>query len=102
MSLYSISGSSATVYAYLGEFHNIKNRSRALMWASFVFGIACLCLPVLAFFVINQDWQIYISFLDLIYKPWRLFFIVCGLPSLLCGLGLLMVPESPKFTFSQV
>ncbi|CAO1413974.1 unnamed protein product [Diamesa serratosioi] len=101
LSGFFISGSSATVYAYLGEFHNINNRSRALAWASFVFGIACLGLPILAFFVINQDWQIYISFLDLTYKPWRFFFIVCGLPSLLCGLGLLMVPESPKFTFSQ-
>lgn len=35
----SIAGSSATIYAYLGEFHSSKNRSKVLMGASFIYGI---------------------------------------------------------------
>ena len=35
-------------------------------------------------------------------KPWRLFLLICGLPSLMCATILIFfIPESPKFTFSQ-
>lgn len=51
--------------------------------------------------MINQDWSFQISFIDLTYKPWRLFFIVCGLPSLLSAVALLYLPESPKFVLGQ-
>lgn len=71
------------------------------MGASVIFGITCITLPLLAWLVINQTWQLYIPFLDLVFKPWRLFLLVCGLPSLLCGLALIYAPESPKFVLSQ-
>ncbi|XP_055587481.1 synaptic vesicle glycoprotein 2B-like [Uranotaenia lowii] len=96
-----ISGSSATIYAYLGEFHNRRNSSRAIMGASFVFGVGCLMLPCIAFLVINQEWGLDIPLIDLKYKPWRLFLVVCALPSLLCAFALLKFPESPKFQFSH-
>lgn len=97
----SISGSSATIYAYLGEFHAKSNTSRAIMGASFVFGVGCILLPLIAWSVINQEWEFTIPLLDIVYKPWRLFIVVCGLPSLVCGLALLFFPESPKFLFSR-
>ena len=35
-------------------------------------------------------------------KPWRLFILICGLPSLICAIVLIfLIPESPKFAFSQ-
>lgn len=71
------------------------------MGASVIFGITCVTLPLLAWLVINQTWQLYIPALDLMFKPWRLFLLVCGLPSLLCGLALSYAPESPKFVLSQ-
>lgn len=98
---YSVSGSSATVYAYLGEFHTLKHRSRAIMGASVIFGITCVILPVIAWLVINQNWELYIPFIDVVYRPWRLFLVVCGLPSLMCALALIKIPESPKFVLSQ-
>lgn len=97
----SVSGSSATIYAYLGEFHTQRHRSRAIMGASVIFGITCIMLPVLAWLVINQSWELYIPYLEVTYKPWRLFLVVCGLPSLLCALALIPVPESPKFVLGQ-
>uniref|UniRef100_A0A1Y9G865 Major facilitator superfamily (MFS) profile domain-containing protein n=1 Tax=Anopheles albimanus TaxID=7167 RepID=A0A1Y9G865_ANOAL len=96
-----ISGSSATIYAYLGEFHAKRNSSRAIMGASFVFGVGCILLPLIAWLVINQEWEYTIPLLNIVYKPWRLFLVVCGLPSLVCALALLYFPESPKFLFSH-
>ncbi|XP_058813431.1 synaptic vesicle glycoprotein 2B-like [Topomyia yanbarensis] len=96
-----ISGSSATIYAYLGEFHNKRNGSRAIMGASFVFGVGCLLLPGIAFSIINQEWEFTVPYLDVVYRPWRLFLVVCGLPNLVCAFTLLKFPESPKFVFTQ-
>jgi MFS transporter, VNT family, synaptic vesicle glycoprotein 2 len=96
-----ISGPSATIYAYLGEYHNVRNRSRAIMGASFVFGIGCISLPLIAYLVINQEWEFVLPYLDIEYKPWRLFIVVCAMPSLLSGLVLTCLPESPKFLLSQ-
>jgi len=59
-----------------------------------------LCLPLLAFLVINADWHLYISVIDLDYKTWRLFIIVCGSLSALCGFTFMFLPESPKFIFA--
>lgn len=98
---YSVSGPSATVYAYLGEFHTIKHRSRAIMYASVIFGLTCISLPLMAWLVINQQWQFYIPVIDVMFKPWRLFLIVCGLPSFICALALMKIPESPRFDLSQ-
>lgn len=97
----SISGSSATIYAYLGEFHNNAQRSRAIMGSALLFGISCLFLPLIAWFVINQDFQFYVPYIDLEYKPWRLFLVVCSVPGLLAALFLIFLPESPKFVLGQ-
>ncbi|XP_065085913.1 putative transporter SVOPL [Ochlerotatus camptorhynchus] len=96
-----ISGPSSATYAYLGEFHSRKNASRAIMGASVVFGTGGILLPGLAYIVINQGWELPLPFLGIIYRPWRLYLIVCSLPGLICALILLKFPETPKFTFNQ-
>lgn len=98
----SISGSSATIYAYLGEFHNDGQRGRAIMGSSVIFGIMCITLPLIAWVVINQDWELFIPLLGITYKPWRLFLVVCSLPGFICSIMLLLfLPESPKFVLGQ-
>lgn len=116
----SISGPSATTYAYLGEFHCLKQRSKVMMlgktiaWlnyrlysnglllvGSFTFGFFCFWNPFFAWVIINQEWTIYFEAFGLLFKPWRLFMIVCGIPSVLSGLIMIFMPESPKFTFSH-
>lgn len=71
------------------------------MGSAVIFGISCLLLPVIAFAVINQDWQFDVPILNITYKPWRLFFIVCALPGLFSHLAMLYLPESPKFVLGQ-
>lgn len=99
--LYSISGGSATIYAYLGEFHTLKNRDRAIMCAAIIFGFGSIMLPAIAWLIINREWMFYIPLIDVTYKPWRLFMVVCAVPGLICGLALFKLPESPKFLLSS-
>lgn len=66
-----------------------------------IFSASCTMAPLIAWAVINQDWQFEIPFLDLTYKPWRLFIIVSGFPGFLGGLALAFLPESPKFVLGQ-
>ncbi|XP_037041464.1 synaptic vesicle glycoprotein 2C-like [Bradysia coprophila] len=97
-----ISGPSATVYAYVGEFHSVEMRSRALMYVSAVLGLACYWYPGTASWILNQEWSHYFAALDITLKPWRLFIIIATLPTIVCAICLLIfVPESPKYTFAQ-
>lgn len=99
--IYSISGSSATIYAYLGEFHTQKYRSRAIMGAAFIFGLGAMLMPAIAWLCINQEWRLALPVLGLTYKPWRLFMVICGIPGLICGLAFFKIPESPKYFLYQ-
>lgn len=66
-----------------------------------MFGICCICLPLIALLIINQEWHYYISFIGVDYKPWRLFIVSCGSLSLISGLCFIFLPESPKFIYSK-
>lgn len=71
------------------------------MGASFMFGIMCVILPLVAFGIVNQEWQFEIPVLGVLYKPWRLFLVTCSLPALIAGISLWFMPESPKFVLGQ-
>lgn len=71
------------------------------MGASFVVGVSCLFLPVVAFLVIDQSWTFTIPLLDIQYRPWRLFLVVCGLPGIVGALAMTRFPEAPKFVFDH-
>lgn len=72
------------------------------MAASFIYGLSCNYMPVLGFLILNRTIHFHIPLFDIEYKPWRLYLLLCGLPSLICAIILLFLPESPKFTFSKV
>lgn len=66
-----------------------------------LFSALCAIQPLAAFAVINQNWAFQIPFIEMTYKPWRLFIIACALPGLFSALVLLFLPESPKFVLGQ-
>lgn len=66
-----------------------------------MFGICCICLPLIALLIINSEWHFYICLIDVDYKPWRLFIVSCGLLSLISGISFIFLPESPKFVYAQ-
>lgn len=71
------------------------------MASSVIFGCLCISMPLLAWAVINQDWQFDVPLIGVTYKPWRLFLVVCSLPGLISYIILTFLPESPKFVLSQ-
>lgn len=71
------------------------------MGSALIFGVSCLLLPLIAFAVINQDWHFEVPFIDVTYKPWRLFLVICGLPGFLASIALFFLPESPKFVLGS-
>lgn len=71
------------------------------MTASFIYSISLICIPFVAFAVINHEWQFEIPLLAVEFKPWRLFIIVSSLPGLVAAVSLLFTPESPKFVLGQ-
>lgn len=66
-----------------------------------IFSSLMITFPLAAWYIINEDWQFQVAFLDLTYKPWRVFVIFCGFCAFSSALGLAFLPESPKFVLSQ-
>lgn len=97
-----MAGAATTIFAYLGEFLISTNRSRSIMIASTIYGVFSIVVPINAYFIIGQEWQLFVPLLNITYKPWRLFLVASGLPSFVCGFTFLFFPESPKYTFAQV
>lgn len=71
------------------------------MGASIVYGILCMLMPLVAWGVINQEWQFDIPIVNITYKPWRLYLVVCSLPGLLVALILIILPGDADFSPSQ-
>lgn len=70
--------------------------------ASVFYSISILQTPIYGVTVLNQEWSFYIPIIDLVFRPWRLFLLLCGSSSVLCAIIMLIyIPESPKFTFAQ-
>ncbi|KAM7361417.1 uncharacterized protein ACRADG_011793 [Cochliomyia hominivorax] len=95
-----VNGPGAVLFTYLTELHGPKNRPRVLMVLGMVQSLGTLILPILAWLVLPRDWE-YVFFESFNVHTWQIFLLICGLPSLISGLMLLMMPESPKFLMSH-
>lgn len=97
----SVSGGYGPVFAYIGEFHTEKNRSKVILYASIILGIFTLVLPLVAWLVINQDFVFDFPSIQFTYKPWRLFIVGCSSLSLFSFIVMCILPESPKFALNN-
>lgn len=93
----SISAGAGVIIPYLGEFYSAKKRDLAILTASIILGIICVLLPFLASLVINSELNIRIPFIEIVFKPWRLFMFISGVPNLITSSIIFFLPESPKF-----
>jgi hypothetical protein len=73
-----------------------------MMISSSIYGAIGTLLPFLAYLIVNLDFSFYIPFLDLVYRPWRLYVLYCAMPSFISAVVLLWMPESPKFVYNTV
>lgn len=97
---YSVSAGSATIYAYIGEFHPNKTRDTAILASSIFAAMGCVLMPIFAALIMDQEWSFVVPILNINYTPWRCYMLLCSIPSLICGMIFLRLPESPKFLLS--
>lgn len=71
------------------------------MASAIYFNFTCSLPALLAFATINQDWHYAIPLLGIVYRPWRLYMILCSLPALIACIALIFLPESPRFVLEQ-
>ncbi|GFG38510.1 hypothetical protein Cfor_01076, partial [Coptotermes formosanus] len=95
-----VCAASAVVFAYLGEFHSGRTRSRAVMHMSVFLSVGGIYQQALAWLIIPQDWALYLPWLPLMFGTWRMFVILNAIPSIVAVAFLFILPESPKFLFT--
>ncbi|CAH0673812.1 unnamed protein product [Spodoptera exigua] len=95
-----MSGSSAVVYTYLGEFNNLRHRDKMVAFGSSFVGIGTVILPCVSWLILPLEFAYPISILGIEYRPWRLLVVACALPFALGSVLLAFAPESPKFLFA--
>ncbi|KAF9809229.1 hypothetical protein SFRURICE_012181 [Spodoptera frugiperda] len=96
----SMSGSSAVVYTYLGEFNNLRHRDKMVAFGSSFVGIGTVILPCVSWLILPLEFAYPISILGIEYRPWRLLVVACAIPFALGSVLLAFAPESPKFLFA--
>ncbi|CAH2085865.1 unnamed protein product [Euphydryas editha] len=92
-----MSGPSAVVYTFLGEFTNIRHRDKIVAFGSSFVGIGTLVLPAISWLILPLEFTYPIEFLGINYRPWRLLLVACALPFIIGTVFLMLAPESPKF-----
>ncbi|KAH8413996.1 hypothetical protein KR222_000696, partial [Zaprionus bogoriensis] len=95
-----VNGPAAVLFTYLTELHGPKYRSYVLMVVGMITSLSLLMLPVMAWAIFPRDWD-FVLFDSLEIHSWQIFLFVCALPSFISGIGLFLMPESPKFLMSQ-
>lgn len=97
---FSVSASSSSVYAYLGEFNTLKNRSTVIAWASMSVGVSSLYIPSVAWLILWNDFRLPL-FGAMDFRPWRLLLLAYTLPGFLAALMLMSFKESPRYYMAQ-
>ncbi|KAL4702821.1 hypothetical protein ACJJTC_003979 [Scirpophaga incertulas] len=90
-----MSGPSAVVYTYLGEFNSLKHRDKMIAFGSSFIAIGTIVLPIMAWIILPMTFNIPLGFIS--YRPWRLLVVACALPYAVAATLLSLAPESPKF-----
>jgi len=95
-----VGGSIPVVWSYFGEFQPSHRRGAALSVLASFWMVGNVTVAALAWAIIPHDigWSDPDKFQ---FNSWRIFVVVCSLPSLLVSVALLSLPESPKFLVSK-
>ncbi|CRK87479.1 CLUMA_CG001280, isoform A [Clunio marinus] len=100
-----ISGVAANTYAYLAEFHCEKNRAKYMSFAGIFMAFALTFCPAVGWLILTFQNIAKISFniplVGLTYTIWRIFLLICAVPSGLVTFLMFFLPESPKFLLAQ-
>ncbi|KAF0300720.1 Synaptic vesicle glycoprotein 2B [Amphibalanus amphitrite] len=92
-----IGGSIPIVFAYFCEFLTKARRGQYLSWLLVFWSVGGVFVAFAAWLIIPRTGVMVVIEERAHFSSWRVFLLVCNLPSLLALLGLTFMPESPRF-----
>ncbi|SPP88387.1 blast:Synaptic vesicle glycoprotein 2C [Drosophila guanche] len=92
---FNVAGTMCIIFPYLGEFQTTQRREKILCWMELYWTFGIILLPGIAWCLIPL--KINIGSGIFFFHSWNLFVALCAVPSILLGLWLFALPESPKF-----
>ncbi|XP_017116291.1 synaptic vesicle glycoprotein 2B [Drosophila elegans] len=95
----ALGGSGPVIWSYFAEFQPKAKRGSMLSFMAAFWTFGNLFVASLAWLIIPRS----IGFITpyFTYNSWRIFLLVCSLPSFLVGFLLFYLPESPKFLLTR-
>ncbi|KAJ9600845.1 hypothetical protein L9F63_000957 [Diploptera punctata] len=95
----ALGGSGPVIWSYFAEFQPKKKRGSMLSFMAAFWTLGNLFVACLAWVIIPSSLGYFSS--NFKYNSWRIFLLVCSLPSFVVAFLLVFLPESPKFLLSQ-
>ncbi|XP_073989715.1 synaptic vesicle glycoprotein 2B isoform X2 [Rhodnius prolixus] len=95
----ALGGSGPVVWSYFAEFQPKKKRGSMLSLMAAFWTLGNLFVASLAWWIIPS--MLTLSLPGFLFNSWRIFLMVCSLPSFIVAGLLFFLPESPKFLLSN-
>ncbi|CAG9765156.1 unnamed protein product [Ceutorhynchus assimilis] len=97
---FGIIGATSLIFSYMGEFLSVKHRDKYLGKLEIFWNIGVLILPGVAWALLNKK-TVKIFEDGGNFSPWRIFVLVCSLPSIISAVLIYFLPETPKFLMTK-
>lgn len=94
-----LGGSGPVIWSYFAEFQPKAKRGSMLSFMAAFWTLGNLFVAGLAWLIIPA--KIDISTQSFHYNSWRIFLLICAVPSFVVAALLFLLPESPKFLLSK-
>ncbi|XP_051978442.1 synaptic vesicle glycoprotein 2B-like [Xyrauchen texanus] len=92
-----IGGSVPIVYAYFSEFLQMDKRGEHLSWLCMFWMMGGIYASFTAWGIIPRYGWGFSMGTEFQFHSWRVFVLVCALPAIIAFVGLMFMPESPRF-----
>lgn len=92
--LQALGGAGPVIWSYFAEFQPRHKRGSMLSFMAAFWTIGNLLVASMAWLIIPTN--IGFESKEFVYNSWRVFLLICSLPSFIVGVLLLYLPESPK------
>lgn len=97
--IHRLGGSGPVIWSYFAEFQPKSKRGSMLSFMAAFWTIGNLLVAGLAWWIIPSSIGFTTPYFT--YNSWRIFLMVCSIPSFIVAALLLYLPESPKFLISR-
>lgn len=95
----ALGGSGPVIWSYFAEFQPKSKRGAMLSFMAAFWTLGNLFVAGLAWLIIPSEIGIHSE--TFVYNSWRIFLLLCSVPSFVVAVLLFSLPESPKFLLSR-